>query len=414
MNYALQARWIVPIDRPPIAGGIVSVADGRIVAVGENTSGRPPTDLGDVALVPGFVNAHTHLEFSLLEKPLGTSGMPFADWIAQVVAWRARFGEQFAGDAPECKPIAAARRGGLAQSRAAGVAAAGEIAMPACPLDAYSQVPGIGVVALLELLGRAAERVQPLMDLAEAHISAARAAARVFPGLCPHATYSVHPQLLRQACALSAAEQFPVAIHVAESPQELELLASHSGPLVDLLAKLGAWIPSAMPRGARPLDYLETLQNAHRALVVHGNYLTTEEIDFVAARRDRMSIVYCPRTHAYFGHDPYPLAEMLRAGAHLAVGTDSRASNPDLSILAELRFLALRHPPVAPVAILEMGTLAAAQALGIEAEFGSITVGKRAQFVAVPIMERRRDPCEQVLQIEVSAIPWPPVQSPAR
>jgi aminodeoxyfutalosine deaminase len=263
------------------------------------------------------------------------------------------------------------------------------------------------------LLSRAEERVQPLMDLAESHISAARAAANVYPGLSPHATYSVHPQLLRQACALSAAEQFPVAMHVAESRQELKLLANHVGPLVDLLAKLGAWIPSAMPTGARPLDYLETLQNAHRALVIHGNFLTSEEIEFIGARRDRMSVVYCPRTHAYFRRWLYPLAEMLRAGVRIAVGTDSRASNPDLSVLAELRFVAKQHPRSAPAAILEMGTLAAAQALGIEADFGSIAVGKRAQFVAIAIMERRRDPCEQVLQIELPAFPWPPVQAPA-
>src|SRR5688572_12425438 len=97
--YALQARWLVPVDRPPIAGGIITVADGRIAAVGENTSGRPPTDLGDVALLPGFVNAHTHLEFSLLDAPLGTPHMAFPDWIAEVVAWRRRLAEEFTGNA---------------------------------------------------------------------------------------------------------------------------------------------------------------------------------------------------------------------------------------------------------------------------------------------------------------------------
>lgn len=387
------------------------MADGRIVAVGENTSGRPPTDLGDVALLPGFVNAHTHLEFSLLEKPLGTQRMPFADWIAEVVAWRRGLAERFAGDPAGLQAFRThAVAAGLEQSRAAGIVAVGEIAMPGCPLDAYSQVDGISVVALLELLSRAEERVQPLMDLAESHISAARVAG-VLPGLSPHATYSVHPQLVRRACALSVEERIPVAMHMAESQQELELLQHHSGPLVDLLVKLGAWYPAAMSRGARPMDYLETLQNAHRGLVIHGNYLTTEEIELIGARRERMSIVYCPRTHAYFGHEPYPLLDMLRAGVRVAVGTDSRASNPDHSVLAELRFLATQRPQPAPAAILEMGTLAAAQALGIEADSGSITVGKRAQFVAMPIMERRRDPCEQVLQIELPAFPWPPVQS---
>jgi cytosine/adenosine deaminase-related metal-dependent hydrolase len=125
-----------------------------------------------------------------------------------------------------------------------------------------------------------------------------------------------------------------------------------------------------------------------------------------------MSIVYCPRTHAYFGHEPYPLWKMLAASARVAVGTDSRASNPDLSVLGELREIVKDRRSVPPDKVLAMGTLAAAQALGIEADFGSIAAGKRAQFVAVPIMERRRDPCEQVLHLEVPAFPWPPVEAP--
>ncbi|HUE73499.1 MAG TPA: amidohydrolase family protein, partial [Pirellulaceae bacterium] len=195
----------------------------------------------------------------------------------------------------------------------------------------------------------------------------------------------------------------------AESRQELELLESHSGPLVELLVKLNAWFPAALPRGMRPLDYLETLQNAHRALVVHGNYLAADEIEFLAARRENMSVVYCPRTHAFFGHEPYPLAEMLRGGVRLAVGTDSRASNPDLSMLAELRHIARSQARPSGAEILKMGTLSAAEALGIDADYGSITPGKQAQFVAVPIFNRRLVPVEQVLRDDMPAFPWPPI-----
>src|SRR5436190_626196 len=88
LSLALRARWVVPIDRPPVEGGVITIAGGRIVAVGENALGQPPRDLGDVALLPGLVNAHTHLEFSLLDRPLGQPGMAFADWIREVVAWR--------------------------------------------------------------------------------------------------------------------------------------------------------------------------------------------------------------------------------------------------------------------------------------------------------------------------------------
>jgi cytosine/adenosine deaminase-related metal-dependent hydrolase len=380
--FALRARWVFPIDRPPIDGGIVTIAGGRIVAVGENTSGQPPLDLGDVALLPGLINTHTHLEFSKLEQPLGRAGMGFAAWVERVVAWRR---EQGAGS--QGSGVGA----GLAESAKAGVVALGEIAMPGCPLESYDSPASVAVVALLELLSRSAERVQPLMDLAEQHVAALHGAgSNVTAGLSPHATYSVHPELLWRACELSAAERVPLAMHVAESREELELLELHTGLLVDLLKSLGVWEPNERPRGARPLDFLRTLATAHRVLVIHGNYLASDEIEFLATHRERMSLVYCPRTHAYFGHEPYPLSVMLAAGVRVAIGTDSRASNPDLSLWNELRHIARHHPGVSPEAILRMGTLAGAEALGLAGDYGSITFGKQAGLNVVRLIPSRK------------------------
>jgi len=186
-------------------------------------------------------------------------------------------------------------------------------------------------------------------------------------------------------------------MHLAESREELELLQSHTGPLVDLLQSLDAWHPDVLPRGLRPLDYLKTLAAAHRTLVIHGNYLEQDEIEFLAAHRDRMSVIYCPRTHAYFGHEPYPLAEMLTAGVRVAVGTDSRASNPDLNLFEELRHIARHHPAVEPEAILRMGTLAGAEALGIADDYGSITPGKKAALAIVSLPAGTRSPLEAIL-----------------
>jgi cytosine/adenosine deaminase-related metal-dependent hydrolase len=217
------------------------------------------------------------------------------------------------------------------------------------------------------------------------------------PGLGPHAPYTVSPALVKEVCEFSAAERFPDAMHLAESRDELELLASHRGRLVEVLTSLGSWHPAVVPAGGRPLDYLQPLAKAHRALVIHGNYLSADEIEFIAQRRDRMSVVYCPRTHAYFGHEPYPLAQMLSAGVRVAIGTDSRASNPDLRLLEELRHIARHHPSVAPDAILRMGTLSAAEALGIADHYGSIAVGKSSALAAVPFDGNPASPLEAVL-----------------
>ena len=91
------------------------------------------------------------------------------------------------------------------------------------------------------------------------------------------------------------------------------------------------------------MDYLQLLDRAHRSLIIHGNFLDQEEIHFIGSRRRRMSVVICPRTHAYFRHPSYPLRQMLDAEVNIALGTDSRASNPDLSVLSEMRYLAREH-----------------------------------------------------------------------
>ncbi len=222
------------------------------------------------------------------------------------------------------------------------------------------------------------------------------------PGLSPHAPYSVHPELLDRVLRLAKAANVPVAMHLAESGEELELLASGTGPFRQLLEHLGVWAPEVFPGGWRPLDYLKRLADAPVALIIHGNYLDPEEIDFLADHRANMSLVYCPRTHAYFRHARYPLAEMLARGVNVALGTDSRASNPDLSMWAELRFAAHTHREVPPAAILEMATVAGARALGIDAEVGTLEPGKLANLVVVDLPAALAgDPHQLLLEAEM-------------
>lgn len=382
---AYRARLVFPIDQPPIHGGIVTIVGGRIAAVGSNDTGPPSHDLGDVALLPGLVNAHTHLEFSLLDRPLGRPGMPFADWIGEVVSNRRQSGAQ---------SQATTIQKGVTESWNAGVAVLGEIATPGWTHTPFARGEPVTIVAFLELLGLAGGQTARLLQLAEQHLQQQN--SHILPALSPHAPYTVHPDLLRAACELSASHQVPLAMHLAETREELELLASQTGPLVELLQSLNAWFPDVLPKGLRPLNYLQTLATAHRALVVHGNYLAHDEIDFVATHRDRLSLVYCPRTHAYFDHEPYPLSQMLTAGARVAVGTDSRASNPNLNLFEELRHVAHHQPAVAPDCILHMGTLAGAQALGLAGQFGSITPGKSASLTVVPLAEARPSPYESL------------------
>jgi cytosine/adenosine deaminase-related metal-dependent hydrolase len=392
---AYRARWVLPIDRPPLDGGVVTVSGGRIAAVGENLSGEPPQDLGDVALLPALVNAHTHLEFSLLDTPLGQPGMPFPDWIKTLVEHR---NQQNKALFVETDGFARHRRRaadkGLQELREAAVVGVGEVATPGWPHESLP-ASGLRVVLFLELLGLDRSKEPQLLALAQRFIDEVEdVGSSLRPGLSPHAPYTVSLELVEQVCQLAAQERVSVAMHLAESREELQLLAQHSGPLVEVLQGLDAWHPDAIRRGARPLDYLEQLAKAPRALVIHGNYLANDEIAFIASHRDRMSVVHCPRTHAYFGHSEYPLHQMTAAGVRVAVGTDSRASNPDLRVWEELRLLATQHPNLSHEQILRMGTLDGAEALGYGDRLGSITTGKLAKFATVSLPPGGGDPYE--------------------
>ncbi|NQT16680.1 MAG: amidohydrolase family protein, partial [Planctomycetes bacterium] len=220
-----------------------------------------------------------------------------------------------------------------------------------------------------------------------------------------HAPYSVHPELLQHVVRMSAADGFPIAMHLAESREEIELLGSRSGRFVDFLRQLGVWEPDNFPPNGRPLDYLEALAEAHRALVVHGNYLDDEEIAFLARRADRMAVVYCPRTHAYFQHPQHPLGKLLAAGATVALGTDGRASSPDLSVLAEMRFIARKCPSISPDTVLRLGTILGARALGLDHRLGTLEPGKQADLAVIALPDRESpDPHELLFDSDLSVI----------
>jgi aminodeoxyfutalosine deaminase len=380
--HTLRARWVLPIDGPSIDGGYVSVADDRIIAVGGTDPGMGPIeDLGEVVLLPGLINAHTHLEFSTLPEPLGARGMCLPEWIRLVISDRKR------GD----RDAAAAIAQGVRESLASGVTTIGEIATS--PAAFYASATAAPTTVLFqEAIGFSAGRVDSVLGEVERRLDEAPHPA----GISPHAPYTVHPRLLERLVQLAMSRKAPVAMHLAESPEELELLATGSGLFRELLEERSMWDAGAIAPGSRPLDYLRTLAEAPRSLVIHGNYLASDEIEFIAQHRERMSVVYCPRTHAYFGHPPYPIDAMRAAGVRVALGTDSRASSPDLNVLEEVRQVANTHS-VSPADALRMATLDAAEALGLAQELGSLTAGKRADMVAIRVGSTDSEPYEAIL-----------------
>jgi cytosine/adenosine deaminase-related metal-dependent hydrolase len=389
--WTLTARWIVPVEGPPCPGGTVTFDGQRIVAVEPHGQRRPDVDLGDVAVLPGLVNAHTHLDLS------GARGRtpPAADftlWLRAVIRHRRGL---------SAAEVEADVRAGLAESLAHGTTLLGDIAGQGLSWPVLGAAP-VRAVVFHELLGlsqgRAAEAVRAAQDWLQTH--PAQATCR--PGVSPHAPYSVRAQLFEAAADLAHAFRIPLTTHLAETAAELELLRDHTGPFVPFLKELGVWDESGLVD--TPRRVLQLCAPAPRRLLAHGNYLSA---DVPSSPGD--TVVYCPRTHAAFGHPPHPFRELLARGVRVALGTDSLASNPDLSVLNEARFLHKTYPEVEGAALLRMATLAGAEALGWADETGSLTPGKSADLVVVPVSrDEGVDPHDSVLgsTAPVRAVLW--------
>jgi cytosine/adenosine deaminase-related metal-dependent hydrolase len=381
------------VDQPPVSNGYVTVVQNSIVEIGQRNaknhsveSADSVIDLGEVAIIPALVNAHTHLEFSYLRQPLGWPGIEFTAWIRQVVTARS---EQNQSHSTDSKAKSILR--GLAESYRSGVGCIGEIATDPVSANDYHCPRGrseIDQVVFYEQLGRNPNLfAQRQIELNQFLCAFSGPQSRfdsvdrnLLPGISPHAPYSVHPDLLKQMIEVAIKTRLPVGMHLAETEAERELLSNQTGPFVELLKDFGSWNSSSFLPRQSITGILEMLGRCERALLVHGNYLQADEIQLIGSLSNRMTVVYCPRTHEYFHHSTYPLEQLQRAGALVALGTDSRASNPDLNLFSELQTVARKFPNQSPLTILEMGTLNGAKGLGKAARLGSLSAGKLARM----------------------------------
>lgn len=378
--WTLTARWVFPVSAAPLERGLVTIAGERILAVEPSGARRADLDLGDMAILPGLVNAHTHLDLSGLRGRVPFTG-DFIAWLRAVIDHRRqRSAVQVEEDV----------RAGLAESISRGVTLLADIAAGGHTWPLVSRAP-LRAVVFHELLGLSAVRAGQSWAGALAWLRDHPATDTCRPGLSPHAPYSVRSSLFRAAVALAAERGLPLTIHLAETREELQLLESRAGPFVPFLEALGVWDAEGLVRD--PEEVVRPTAAAPHALFAHGNYL-----DVSLPLPPTATVVYCPRTHAYFRHPPHAFRALLAGGVRVALGTDSLASNPDLDVLAEARFLHRQSPDVPGALLLHLVTLAGAEALGLGDSAGSLTPGKSADLVAVPLPSRdEADPHDLVL-----------------
>jgi cytosine/adenosine deaminase-related metal-dependent hydrolase len=396
-----RAAWVLPISDAPIRGGWIAVSDGRVAALGARApaAGSEIVDLGPVAILPGLVNAHTHLELSYLRDEVPPSSQ-FVAWIRGVMAARRQRPD---ANAPE---ILAALDAGIAECVRCGTAVVGDISNTLVTVAALQRSPLAGVV-FYELLRFNAPDPQGFVDEANATLAALPTSERIRATLAAHAPYSVAPLVLRAIRGSIERTPFvPCSIHLSESAEEIEFIRDGSGPWRSLLEAVGAWDPQWTPPGCTPVQFLDESGFLDaRVLAVHGVQMTVDDLARLAARGT--TLVTCPRSNFHTGAGAPPIAEFYRSGVRIAVGTDSLASTPDLNVFAELATLRALAPSVPARRLLESATIQGARALGFDAEYGTIEPGKSARLIAVDTPAGTEDVEEYLVGgIRASQIRW--------
>ena len=379
----LRAKYVMPDSRTIIENGAVAIQGSKIVDVGlyptvRNSSTSPIHDFGEAVLMPGLVNAHTHLDLTNSADSIQRTPK-FTDWIFQIVGKR------------NPSTIEPSIHEGVRQSLAGGATTVGDIDGTGGSMQILRDAP-IRKVIFFEVLGFSGERAAMGLNRLATYLSSPPASdSLLMPALSPHAPYSTSADIYRQ-CVMS---DWLICTHIAETEEELEFLSSGTGAFLDYLEAFGISTAEWRPPQLTPVQYMETLGVLGKnSLLVHCNYLTN--VDVTTLAESGVSVVFCPRSHHYFYHTDHPVVQLVKRGINVAIGTDSLASNWSLSLLDELKFLARTQPCIRPETLFDMVTCNGAKALGLE-QVGRLEKDWQADIIAVKIPNDGRPAIEQII-----------------
>lgn len=372
----VSADWLYSGTGQVLPNAGVCLEDsGRIASIQTRARVQDPEveHFSGAVLIPGLVNAHTHLELTGFEGQ--NEEVEFPLWIRKIIELKAARSED---------DFLAAARIGLKSSFASGVTTVADTGSSAGPLRALDELGGRGI-AYLEVFGPHPEAAPANIAAFEARLNDLEGfqSPRVRIGVSPHAPYSVSGPLYRAAVQLARRQNRPIAVHVAESRAESDLLQLASGAFADMWRSRGIPLPS-LP-GRSPVSWLES----HDVLgpdtlcihVIHAG-----PGDVASLSRHRCGIAHCPRSNRRHGHGDAPLRALRSAGLRLGVGTDSSASVSPPDLLAEAR-AAGELAGLSAVEALRLATLGAAEAIGLDREVGSLEAGKWADLALIRIPE---------------------------
>jgi cytosine/adenosine deaminase-related metal-dependent hydrolase len=402
----IRARVVVTMDGWPIENGAVAVSRDRIIDVGKFSeiskrhSGGEVVDLDEQALLPGFINTHCHLDYTCLRGKIPRQNS-FADWIRAINAEKAKLSPK--------DYVASINDGFLEAKRFGTTTIANLTAFPELISQIQAPIQTWWFAELIDV--RDPSRANEMVDRAVEQLKAAE-----HWGLAPHAPFTASANLYRRCQEIADRENILLTTHLAESREEMSMFRDASGRLYEFLKGIGRDMedcgretplerfPDLIGRGGSPNrsepDWpLRAIEVNRPYLIVHLNELLENDFDWLGQSATKFSVVHCPRSHAYFRHSPFQFQKLRELGFNICLGTDSLASNDDLSLFAEMRAFQKEFQDVSPEEILKMVTVNPARALRQADTLGKIRSDFAADLLALP-SARSRSMFEEIVAFE--------------
>ena len=383
----IRARSIVTMDGPPIENGAVAVSEDRIAEVGKfpeisaQHSAQEVVDLGEQALLPGLINAHCHLDYTCFRGTIPRQ-KSFTDWIRAINAEKAKL---------SAEDYVASINEGFAEAKRFGTTTIANLtAFPELVSHIQSPIRTWWFAELIDV--RDPSRANEIVDAALEQLKATE-----HWGLAPHAPFTASANLYRRCEEIAGSKDVLLTTHLAESREEISMFRDGNGPLYEFLKEIGRDMSDC--GNETPLKrFVGRLGDASLPnwILAHVNELVQSDFDLLKGSATKFQIVHCPRSHDYFGHSPFQLHKLRELGFNICLGTDSLASNDDLSLFAEIRAFQKKFPNVRPEDILKMVTVNSAHSMNQENSLGKVRSGFVADLIAVPC-ERSTSGFEEIL-----------------
>ena len=385
----LRAKYLLSNSFQVIENGALVIHGTQIADIGtykavKRGNNSDVRDLGEAVIMPGLVNAHTHLELTHHQHLIQRTSR-FTDWLSQLIR----------NHKSDSEWVGSAVNAGIEMSVEGGATTIADIHGFGKSAHTHKNSP-VRTVVFFETTGFSPDRTQNGVDRINEFLASSPQKDALFqPAVSPHALYSTSATLYRYCLEIAQSRGLPLCTHLSETNDEIEFLQSGIGAFAELLKAFGISMKEWTPPECSPIQHLKDIGILeYRPLLAHCNYLTDTDIQTLAA--SNASVAFCPRAHRYFQHTSHPISRLIKAGVNVTIGTDSLASNWSLSMLDELKYLASTQDSLSPETIIGLVTINGARALSLN-RVGKLEKGWCADVIGIAVPNDGRPVIEQVL-----------------